>query len=77
MNKQQRKSLEKAVELMQEAFEIIETIGEEEQEKFDNANEGLQSTGRYETIQDNAEKLSDQATELNEVIDEITEILNA
>lgn len=36
MNKVRRKQLEKAMELIQEAQEIIESMKDEEQEAFDN-----------------------------------------
>lgn len=50
MNKQRRKRLTEAMELLQEAQQIIEEVKDEEQEAFDNLPEGLQCSERGEAL---------------------------
>jgi len=61
MNQEQRKKLE-------EVLGILTEIQEQEQEKYDNAPEGLQDTDRVNKFQEDAD-------ELQEAIDIITAIL--
>jgi hypothetical protein len=61
MNQEQRKRL-------QDALDILTEIQEQEQEKYDNAPEGLQDTDRVNKFQEDAD-------ELQEAIDIITAIL--
>ncbi len=53
MNKLRRKRIAEAIELMERAREILETVAEEEQEAFDNMPESLQSSERGETMEEN------------------------
>lgn len=62
MNKEQRKKL-------QNALDILTEIKEQEQEKFDNAPDGLQDTDRVQ-------KFSDDADNLQEAVDIIQEIMD-
>ena len=48
MNKQRRKRIQEALEIIEEAKAILEEVQEEEQEAFDNMPEGLQSSERGE-----------------------------
>ena len=41
MNNQKRKQLNKAIELLNQAKDVVESVMDEEQEGFDNLNEGL------------------------------------
>lgn len=50
MNKQRRKQIEKATALMQEAFELLETVKDKEQEEFDNMSESLLSSEKGELM---------------------------
>jgi hypothetical protein len=52
MNKKQRKKL-------QTAMDILTELQEQEQEKYDNAPENLQSTERTEKFQENADALQE------------------
>lgn len=54
MNKADRAELARAVTLIEEAKVIVETIGDAEQEKFDNMSEGLQATERGRKMEDAA-----------------------
>ena len=51
MNKDRRKEISRAIELMEQAREILEAVKDEEQEAFDNMPEGPQNSERGETMQ--------------------------
>jgi poly-gamma-glutamate capsule biosynthesis protein CapA/YwtB (metallophosphatase superfamily) len=51
MNKQRRKEIAKAIELIQQAREILEGVKDEEQEAFDNLPENLQSSESGEKME--------------------------
>ena len=55
---------------------FIEEIKEAEHEKFDNANEGLQSTERYQEIDEKACALDDLYDTLESIKDEIDDAYN-
>lgn len=61
MNKEQRKRL-------QNALDILTEIQEEEQEKYDNAPEGLQDTDRVLKFEEDADKLQEAVDLVNEVM---------
>lgn len=50
MNNVNRKALQKAVEQLREAAEIIEGVRDDEQEKIDNTPENLEGTERHERM---------------------------
>lgn len=52
MNKVRRKEIARAIELMEQAREILEAVRDEEQEAFDNMPEGLQCSERGETMEE-------------------------
>jgi len=62
MNKQQKGRL-------QEAIDIISTIAEEEQEKYDNAPENLQDTERVDKFQEDADALQEIQETLVEIVE--------
>lgn len=68
MNKQGRDALTKAAALLEQAREIVETIGEEEQEKFDNLSEGLQATERGQRMEEVASTLAEQVEAIGDVL---------
>ena len=51
MNKARRKEIARAIELMDEAREILEAVKDEEQEAFDNMPESLQCSERGEAME--------------------------
>ena len=83
MNKQQRKELLKAQELLDrasailyDALDIIESVRDEEQDKLDNANEGQLATERFQTIEENVDTLSDLFDTVEELKDNIDDAYN-
>lgn len=75
MNSQNRKDLQKAVDLINEANSIIETIRDEEQEKFDNLSEGLQASERGQAFEENAANLDSVFSDLENAIDSINDLI--
>lgn len=74
MNKIRRKEIAKAIELIEQAREILEAVNDEEQEALDNMPENLQGSERYEyseecisTLEDAIEALD--TDELQEIVD--------
>ncbi|HEY4148918.1 MAG TPA: hypothetical protein VGM41_08315 [Chitinophagaceae bacterium] len=66
MNKSQRKELQKACELLEQANEIVARVKNEEQDKFDNLSEGLQQTAANAKLEDNAYFLEDIESNIEE-----------
>ena len=64
MNKERRKIIEEAIEMINEANDLLATVRDEEQEAFDNLPEGIQMSERGETME---RYISD----LDEIIDTI------
>ena len=62
MNKEQRNKL-------QQAMDILTEIQEQEQEKYDNAPEGLQDTERVQKYQEDADALQEAIDSLSNVIE--------
>lgn len=52
MNKARRKEIAKAIELIEEAYGILDMVRDEEQEAFDNMPEGLQGSERGEQMEE-------------------------
>lgn len=50
MNKIRRKEIARAIELMEQAREILESVRDEEQEAYDNMPESLQCSERGEAM---------------------------
>ena len=71
MNKENRKELEKAIALIEDAKEIVERIKDEEQEKFDHLPEGLQQTERGQKFEETVSTLDDVFSQLEEAVDGI------
>ncbi len=71
MNKENRKELERAINLIEEAKLIVEQIKDEEQEKFDNLSEGLQASEKGQKFEETVETLDTAFSQLEEAIDGI------
>ena len=74
MNKLRRKEIARAIELMEQAREILEAVMEEEQEAFDNMPESLQCSERGEAMEEYIGTLEEaidnlEADELQEIVD--------
>ena len=74
MNKQDRKELERALELIEESKLIVENIRDTEQEKFDNLSEGLHQTERGQKFEETASSLEDVISKLEEAMDGINTV---
>lgn len=78
MNRARRKELERAVELLQQAQEIIGSVRDDEQEAYDNLPEGIQYSERGEQMSEYVDTLDNAAdydiediiTNLNEIIEQ-------
>ena len=75
MNKDDRKRLEKATALIEEARGIVEEVGQAERDKFDNLPEGIQESERGQKFDDNAEKLDEAGANLQECIDNLADAM--
>ena len=75
MNKNDRKELERALALLNEAQEIIETVRDGEQEKFDNLSDGLQQTERGQKFEECVSTLEDAMSSIDEAIGSINEAM--
>lgn len=74
MNKARRKEIARAIELMEQAREILEAVMEEEQEAFDNLPENLQSSERGEAMEEYISTLEDSIDALD--TDELQDIVD-
>ena len=61
MNRERRKMLQKAYDMLDTAKQIIEDTAEMEQNAFDNLPEGLQASDRGEQLEDNSYNLGEAA----------------
>lgn len=69
MNKQRRKDLQHAADLIGQARAIIEQARDEEQEYFDNMPEGVQGGEKGSAAEGNVSCLDDALDALDEVVD--------
>ncbi len=76
MNARRRKELKKAMELIEQAYSIIETVKEEEIEAYDNLPEGLQNTEQGQRMDEIAFDLEDIVGSLEEHTESLDEIVN-
>lgn len=75
MNKNDRKELQKAMSLLEEARSILDCIADQEQEKYDNLTDGLQQTDRGQQYEANAEDLNEFVDCIDNVIGDLTNII--
>lgn len=73
MNKQNRKDLSRAIKLISEAKTILDSVMEEEQEKFDNMPENLQESEKAFCFEQNVSDLESAIDELEGSMDHINE----
>lgn len=55
MNKEQKEKLQNIKDILKDISEELEALGDEEQEKFDNLNEGMQAMAKFQKLEENAE----------------------
>lgn len=71
MNDKRRKRLREAVKMLDHAWSIVELAQEEEEDGMDNMPENLQSSERYEKMEEAADALSDAMEKIGEAIEQI------
>lgn len=76
MNKKDRKQIEKARQMIQDAKEILEVIKDQELEKYDNLSEGLQQSERGQAFEAHANTLEEIVGNLETAADELNDIEN-
>lgn len=75
MNKNRRKRLEKANELLDQAMNIVSECAEEERECYDNLPESLQYAEIGECMSETADNLEEIPESIQEIIDQIADII--
>ena len=75
MNKQRRKEIEKAQDIILEAKDMLESAMEEEQDAYDNLPESIQDGERGEEMQSYIDILQEVVDNLYDVYDQIGEVL--
>ena len=75
MNKARRKWLEDTINKLEEQKTELESIGEEEQETYDNMPESLQDSEKGQTMYENIDSLETAASDLDDIIANLQEIL--
>ena len=59
MNNQRRKTIKEPVDLIRQAYDLLESVRDEEEECMDNMPENLQGTERYESMEAAVSDLED------------------
>ena len=77
MNKPRRKELERALDLLQQALEIIETVKDEEQEARDNMPDNLQESERAYQMDENVDNLDSVLELIDEAKDGIDIVIES
>ena len=73
MNKKRRENIAKAVAILTTAFQIVESIRDEEQDCIDNMPENLEYSERYEKMENAVDKLDDAMSSIEEAKDALEE----
>jgi hypothetical protein len=75
MNKKQRAEIQKYIDAISDAQEHLEELASEEQEKYDNMPESLQSSERGEVYESAASTLTNSAETLSDVVEKLMELI--
>lgn len=75
MNARRRKELKKAMELIEQAWAIVEAVKEEETEAYENLPEGLQNSQQGQNMEEIAYGLEDVVGTLEEQSEYLNEII--
>lgn len=75
MNKPRRKELQKALDMINDARDIIEAMKYEEQDAYDNLPEGIQDSERGEQMDENISDLEEVMDGLEEQASMLEDIL--
>lgn len=76
MNNSRRKRLAKAIEQLNEIYEEVSCIRDEEQEAFDNIPENLEGSDRYNSAEEALDNLEGAVDQIEEFISMIEEAIN-
>lgn len=76
MNKQRRKELKRAMDLLTEAHSIIEDVKEAEWAAYDNMSEGQKTSERGERIVEDADRLDGISSEIEYQTSELEDVIN-
>jgi hypothetical protein len=74
MNAQGRKEIAKYIASLKEIKSKLESMKDDEEEKYDNMPEGLQDSERGEKMQESIDALDNACTCLEDTIDSLNEI---
>lgn len=74
MNKQRRKEIERALLLLGEAKEILESVREDENDAYDNLPESIQYSERGEAMCDCVDMLDSGLSDLDDFADALSEV---
>ena len=74
MNAKGRKNIKDLIAQLEDIKGRLETMQEEEQDKFDNLPEGLQESERGEAMQEVADSLEEAVSSLEDVISTLNDI---
>ena len=75
MNNRKRDRLKTAIKMLEEASNIIDAVREEEEEALENLPENLQDSERYESMENNVERLQDAIESIEQLVESIGETL--
>jgi DNA repair ATPase RecN len=75
MNRNDRKKLENAIALLNEAQSIVQSIRDGEQDKFDNLSEGLQQAEKGQKFEENVSALEDAESHIDDALSSIAEAM--
>jgi DNA repair ATPase RecN len=75
MNRNDRKKLENAIALLNEAQSIVQSIRDGEQDKFDNLSEGLQQAENGQKFEENVSALEDAESHIDDALSSIAEAM--
>ncbi len=76
MNKNDRKQLQKAVDLINEARTIVEDVKYSEEEKYENLSEGLKCSEKGEKFTENVDELDSVVSSMEDVCSDIENVID-
>ena len=71
MNKKRREILSSVVDRLQECYDIVDRISDDEQDSLENTPENLRESEKYAKMEDAADNLSDAADQIEYAIEHI------
>ena len=74
MNKERRKAIAKARDMVAEAWSLMERVRDDEQSAFDSMPESLQQSARGEALEENIQGLEETIEALEVVFDAVDDV---